>query len=198
MVLTPDRSDQEFVCQCRLLVSVCHVRPTASAGYDAGKKIKGRKRHIATDALGLLLVVVVTAANIQDRDGAHRLLVALRARFSTVSHIWVDGGYAGRLVTWANKVLSATLQVVKRTDKISGFLVLPRRWVVERTFGWITKTPPLRPRLRNPAQPPRSHGLHRHDHDHVPPTRPHRRRVTSVFRRPLRHEQRTCRGSRAD
>jgi transposase len=113
--------------------------PTASAGYDAGKKTKGRKRHIATDTLGLLLAVVVTAAHIQDRDGAHRLLAALRARFSTVSHIWVDGGYAGRLVTWAHKVLSLTLEVVKRTDKTSGFLVLPRRWVVERTFGWITK-----------------------------------------------------------
>lgn len=113
--------------------------PTTSAGYDAGKKTKGRKRHIATDTLGLLLAVVVTAANIQDRDGAHRLLVALRARFSTVSHIWVDGGYAGRLVVWARKVLSLTLEVVKRTDKTAGFLVLPRRWVVERTFGWITK-----------------------------------------------------------
>jgi transposase len=113
--------------------------PTATAGYDAGKKTKGRKRHIAVDTLGLLLAVVVTAASIQDRDGAHRLLVALRARFSTMSHIWVDGGYAGRLVTWAHKVLSFTLEVVKRTDKTSGFLVLPRRWVVERTFGWITK-----------------------------------------------------------
>jgi transposase len=113
--------------------------PSHSAGYDAGKKTKGRKRHIATDTLGLLLAVVVTGAHIQDRDGAHRLLVALRARFSTVSHIWVDGGYAGRLVRWAHKVLSLTLEVVKRTDKTSGFLVLPRRWVVERTFGWITK-----------------------------------------------------------
>jgi transposase len=113
--------------------------PTASAGYDAGKKTKGRKRHIATDTLGLLLAVVVTGANIQDRDGAHRLLVALRARFSTVSYLWVDGGYAGRLVVWAHKVLSMTLEVVKRTDKTAGFLVLPRRWVVERTFGWITK-----------------------------------------------------------
>ncbi|MEU7632113.1 IS5 family transposase [Nocardia sp. NPDC049220] len=113
--------------------------PSDSAGYDAGKKTKGRKRHIATDTLGLLLAVVVTGAHIQDRDGAHRLLVALRARFSTVSHLWVDGGYAGRLVLWAHKVLSLTLEVVKRTDKTSGFLVLPRRWVVERTFGWITK-----------------------------------------------------------
>jgi transposase len=113
--------------------------PSAGAGYDAGKKTKGRKRHIATDTLGLLLAVVVTGAHIQDRDGAHRLLAALRARFSTVSHIWVDGGYAGRLVTWAHKILSFTLEVVKRTDKTAGFLVLPRRWVVERTFGWITK-----------------------------------------------------------
>jgi transposase len=111
----------------------------ASAGYDAGKKTKGRKRHIAVDTLGLLLTVVVTAAHIQDRDGAHRLLQALRARFSTVSHIWADGGYAGRLLPWAKKVLSLTVEVVKRTDKIAGFLVLPRRWVVERTFGWISK-----------------------------------------------------------
>ena len=113
--------------------------PANSAGYDAGKKTKGRKRHIATDTLGLILAVVVTGAHIQDRDGAHRLLVAVRARFSTVSHIWVDGGYAGRLVIWARRILSLTLEVVKRTDKISGFLVLPRRWVVERTFGWIIK-----------------------------------------------------------
>lgn len=113
--------------------------PTATAGYDAGKKTKGRKRHIATDTMGLLLAVVVTAAHIQDRDGAHRLLAALRARFSTISHVWADGGYAGRLLPWAKKTLSLTVEVVKRTDKTSGFLVLPRRWVAERTFGWITK-----------------------------------------------------------
>jgi transposase len=113
--------------------------PTASSGYDGGKKTKGRKRHIAVDTLGLLLAVVVTAASIQDRDGAHRLLVALRARCSTVSYIWADGGYAGRLLTWAKTVLPLTVEVVKRTDKIAGFVVLPRRWVVERTFGWINK-----------------------------------------------------------
>lgn len=113
--------------------------PQASAGYDAGKKTKGRKRHIAVDTLGLVLAVVVTAAHIQDRDGAHRLLVALRTRFTTVSHIWADGGYAGRLLPWAKKVLSFTVEVVKRNDNIAGFLVLPRRWVVERTFGWVNK-----------------------------------------------------------
>jgi transposase len=112
---------------------------SASAGYDAGKKTKGRKRHIAVDTLGLLLAVVVTSAHIQDRDGAHRLLVALRARFSTISCIWADGGYAGRLVIWARKVLSLAVEIVKRTDDLTGFTVLPRRWVVERTLGWITK-----------------------------------------------------------
>jgi transposase len=113
--------------------------PSTSSGYDAGKKTKGRKRHIATDTLGLILAIVITAASIHDRDGAHRLLHALRTRFSTVSHVWADGGYAGRLLTWARKALSLTVEVVKRTDKIPGFAVLPRRWVVERNFGWITK-----------------------------------------------------------
>lgn len=113
--------------------------PAVSRGWDNGKKVGGRKRHIATDCLGLLLAVVVTAANMQDRDGAHPLLALLRARFSTISLVWADGGYAGRLVTWAGKVLSLTVQVVKRTEDMTGFVVLPRRWVVERTFAWISK-----------------------------------------------------------
>lgn len=113
--------------------------PHSSRGYDAGKKINGRKRHIAVDTGGLLLAVVVTMAGIQDRDGGVRLLADLRARFSTITLVWADGGYAGRLVTWAKTVLSMTVQVVKRTDDLTGFHVLPRRWVVERTFAWISK-----------------------------------------------------------
>lgn len=108
-------------------------------GYDAGKKINGRKRHIAVDTSGLLLAIVVTAASIQDRDGGVRLLADLRARFATISLVWADGGYAGRLVTWATKVLKLTVRVIKRTDDTTGFHVLPRRWVVERTFAWISK-----------------------------------------------------------
>lgn len=111
----------------------------SSAGYDAGKKTKGRKRNIATDCLGLLLMVTVTAASVQDRDGAHRLLALLRERFSTISLVWADGGYAGRLVTWAQAVVRLTVTIVKRSDKAAGFVVLPRRWVVERTFGWLTR-----------------------------------------------------------
>jgi transposase len=113
--------------------------PARSRGYDAGKKVNGRKRHIATDTGGLLLAVVVTVAGLQDRDAAHQLLVLLRARFATVGHVWADGGYAGRLLVWAHRVLAFTVEIVKRTDDLTGFHVLPRRWVVERTFGWITK-----------------------------------------------------------
>lgn len=110
-----------------------------TTGYDAGEKTKGRKRHIATDTLGLILAVVVTPASIQDRDAAHRLLTALRARFHAIDLVWADGGYAGRLVIWAKSVLALTIQIVKRSDTATGFEVLPRRWVIERGFGWLTK-----------------------------------------------------------
>jgi transposase len=113
--------------------------PAASRGYDAGKKTNGRKRHIAVDSLGLLPAVVVTVASIQDRDGAIRLLAAMRAKFATVTLVWADGGYAGRLLEWAKNVLTLTVQIVKRTDDLKGFQVLPRRWIVERTYAWITK-----------------------------------------------------------
>jgi transposase len=113
--------------------------PCASRGYDAGKKTNGRKRHIAVDSLGLLLVVVVTVASIQDRDAGVRLLAALRAKFVTITLVWADGGYTGRLVEWSKKVLALAITIVKRNDDATGFEVLPRRWVVERTLGWITK-----------------------------------------------------------
>jgi transposase len=113
--------------------------PTRSRGYDAGKKINGRKRHIAVDTGGLLLAVVVTVAGLQDRDAGHRLLTELRARFTTIALVWADGGYASRLVVWARAVLCLTVEIVKRTDDLAGFRVLPRRWVVERTFAWISK-----------------------------------------------------------
>lgn len=113
--------------------------PATSRGYDSGKKVNGRKRHIAVDTNGLLLAVLVTIAGIQDRDGGLRLLALLRERFSTITHVWADGGYAGRLVTFAHQVLAFGVEVVKRTDDLAGFQVLPRRWVVERTFAWISK-----------------------------------------------------------
>lgn len=109
----------------------------ATRGYDAGKRINGRKRHIAVDTLGLVLAVVITA--VQDRDGACSLLASLRERFSTITLVWADGGYAGRLVVWAKQALAMAVTVVKRSDDTKGFVVLPRRWVVERTFGWLMR-----------------------------------------------------------
>ncbi|TDD43101.1 hypothetical protein E1286_29490 [Nonomuraea terrae] len=111
----------------------------AACGYDAGKKIKGQERHIAVDTLGLLLCVTVTAASVQDRDGAYPLLARLREKFSTIALVWADGGYAGRLLTWARDVLHLTVTIVKRSDDVRGFVVLPRRWVAERSFAWLTR-----------------------------------------------------------
>jgi transposase len=120
-------------------VKTAETVTAGTAGYDAGKKIKGQKRHVAVDTMGLLLCVIVTAASVQDRDGAHTLLARLRERFSTITLVWADGGYGGRLVVWSKSVLALTVQIVKRSDDVRGFVVLPRRWVVERTFGWLTR-----------------------------------------------------------
>jgi len=99
--------------------------------------VKGRKRHIVVDTLGLLLRVVVHPAHIQDRDGAVLLLCRLTPTFSRLRVLWADGGYAGRLLDWVTTRLACTLQIVKRHADVSGFHVLPRRWVVERTFAWL-------------------------------------------------------------
>jgi transposase len=111
----------------------------AACGFDGGKKVKGQKRHIAVDTLGLLICVIVTAASVQDRDGAHSLLALLRGKFSTIALVWADGGYAGRLVIWARDVLGLVVQIVKRSDDVKGFVVLPRRWVVERSFAHLMR-----------------------------------------------------------
>ncbi len=91
------------------------------------------------DSGGLLLAVVVTIAGIQDRDGGLRLLAHLRESFSAVALVWADTGYAGRLVTFAARVLAFTVHIVKRADDQAGFRLLHRRWVVERTLAWISK-----------------------------------------------------------
>lgn len=111
--------------------------PAASRGYDGGKKVPGRKRHIVTDTLGLLLAVAVTAANIDDRDAAAGLLMRLRRLHRDITLVWADGGYTGSLVGWCRDKLALTLEIVKRTDDMAGFVVLPRRWVAERTFAWL-------------------------------------------------------------
>lgn len=112
--------------------------PAVSRGYDAGKKVNGRKRHIIVDTFGLLLVVLVTAASVQDRDGGRRAMLICRQAHPTIRLVWADGGYAGKLVAWARTVLDVIVSVVTKPAGRRGFAVLPRRWVVERTFAWIT------------------------------------------------------------
>jgi transposase len=108
-------------------------------GFDSGKKINGRKRHIAVDVEGFLLAVVVTAANIGDRMGAKLLVIALLNTCTRLKLIWADSGYDGApLAGWVRSVADAALQIIKRTEQ-HVFRVVPRRWVVERSFGWLLR-----------------------------------------------------------
>ncbi|SNT74063.1 IS5 family transposase [Amphiplicatus metriothermophilus] len=108
------------------------------SGFDAGKRIKGRKRHILTDTQGFLLAALVHAADIQDRDGAPAVLGEARHRVPWMRHVFADGGYAGKKLRRAlTKIGDWTIDIIKRSDSAKGFTVLPRRWVVERTFAWL-------------------------------------------------------------
>jgi len=98
--------------------------------------VTGRKRHLIVDTMGLLVAVVVHAANLQDRDGAKLVLQRLVGRCPRLRLIWADGGYAGQLVEWVQALGGWLLAIVKRPPE-GGFVVLPRRWVVERTFAWL-------------------------------------------------------------
>jgi len=108
-------------------------------GYDAGKKVNGRKRHLLVDTLGLVIGLLVHCADIQDRDGARLLLSRVKAAVPRLKLIWADGGYAGQLVHWVQTTCQWVLEIVRRSDPQQGFEVLPRRWVIERTFGWFGK-----------------------------------------------------------
>jgi transposase len=112
----------------------------SSRGYDGGKKSNGRRRHLICDTIGLLLMINVTAGDVTDRQAATDMLPALCRRFPTITKLWADGGYTGTLITWALAILHLVVTVIKRSDDVSGFVVLPRRWVVERTFGWLLRS----------------------------------------------------------
>lgn len=117
------------------------VKTTESGGprgYDAGKKIKGRKRHIVTDTEGHLVGLVVHEADVQDRDGAVLVLRSIRYLYPWLRHIFADGGYAGDKLRDALRQLGDwSLEIVKRADDAKGFVLVKRRWVVERTFAWL-------------------------------------------------------------
>lgn len=119
------------------------VKTTESGGprgYDAGKKIKGRKRHIVTDTIGLLVGAAIHPADVQDRDGVVLVIQDLYDLFPWLRHLFADGAYAGQKLRDAlAKFGDWTVEIVKRSDHAAGFEVLPRRWVVERTFAWLNR-----------------------------------------------------------
>ena len=120
--------------------SVKTTESSGPCGYDAGKKIKGRKRHIITDTQGFLVAAVVDTAEIQDRDGAADVLTGIRHSLPWLRHVFADGDYAGdKLRTALTKVGKWTIEIIKRSDRAKGFEILPRRWVVERTFAWLNR-----------------------------------------------------------
>lgn len=108
-------------------------------GFDAGKKVKGRKRHVVVDVLGMVLAVVVTAASVQDRDGAWPALREIHHEHPTVKKVWVDSAYGGKLVDGVKETLGIQLEVVKRPDIRDGFIPVPKRWIGERTYGWLNR-----------------------------------------------------------
>lgn len=112
-------------------------------GFDPAKKTTGRKRHLITDTLGMILVVMVTSASVADRPGGRAILAHLAGAFRTVVLVWADAGYANSiddgLLTWAKTQLGLVVEIIKRTDNVKGFKILPRRWVAERTFAWLVR-----------------------------------------------------------
>jgi len=107
-------------------------------GYDAAKKVMGRKRHMLVDTMGLLLCVVVTTACVSESAGARLVLRRMPGGCKKLRKVWVDGGYFGTLLEWALVRLRLVLEVVKRDAQQKGFAILPRRWVIERTFAWLS------------------------------------------------------------
>ncbi|MBS9403643.1 transposase [Halomonas sp. TRM85114] len=137
--------------------STRHSPQGGTSGYDAGKKVKGRKRHVLVDTLGLILAVSVTAASVQDRDGAHPVMASGMEKYAGISKVFVDAGYAGRCAQTVRQRHDIAVEVVRhpananvgrwcapdqgdlfmRQPDANGFMVLTKRWVVERTHAWI-------------------------------------------------------------
>jgi putative transposase len=108
-------------------------------GFDAGKQVKGRKRHVLVDTLGLLIMVLVSSAALPDRDGATQVFAATAGRLPRLKRVWADQSYAGMLVEWVHLVFAFVLDIVRRPKQQQGFEILPKRWIVERSLGWFNR-----------------------------------------------------------
>jgi len=122
--------------------------------------VKGRKRHVVVDVLGLILAVLVTPASVQDRDGAVPVLREVHREYPTVSKVWVDGAYTGQVIADLRIETSIDIEMVKRTDDVKGFVVVPKRWIGERTNGWFGKFRILSKEYERTIQSSRSDILH--------------------------------------
>jgi transposase len=111
-----------------------------SRGYDGGKQVNGRKRHVVVDTLGLLLAVMVTSADTGDRTAARVLLEGVADAHHRLELVWADGGYTGSVVEHCLVTFALVLAIVKRSDNVKGFVVLPKRWIVERLFAWLMRS----------------------------------------------------------
>ena len=140
MMIDRERAGREASPSAGIIDSQSVKAPAArTRGYDAGKKISGRKRHIAVDTDGRLLMVNLTTADISDSAGAQVILDAIRKRWPWIKHLFADGAYDRRKLMDKAAFKDFVIEIVRRIDSDPGFKVLPRRWVVERTFGWMTR-----------------------------------------------------------
>ena len=135
-LLAETRSQQRASSTARASSLRTSVVPGAST---RGKKVKGRKRHLLVDTMGLILVAMITPASMQDRDGAVSLLKEAHREYPTLRQVWADGAYNGGVIDEIRAETGLSIQIVKRSDGQQGFTVLPRRWVAERTYGWLNK-----------------------------------------------------------
>ncbi|WP_328939889.1 transposase [Streptomyces tauricus] len=129
-------------------VKVAATVPWATSGYDVGKKAPGRKRHLVVDTKGLPPFVMVTPAGTHDSAAAREVLFRLRLMHPEITAVWADRAYAGTLVDWAKSYLHLTIRTVSRSKGAQGFVILPRRWVVERLLAWWLHATPECARLR--------------------------------------------------
>jgi transposase len=141
LMLDREREAREQSPSAAVVDSQSVKAPSAPSGggYDAGKRIKGRKRHIAVDTDGRLLMVNLTTADISDSAGAQEIVSVIRRRWPWLKHLFGDGAYDRTKLLDAAAYRDFTVEIIRRSDDVSGFKVLPRRWVVERTFGWMTR-----------------------------------------------------------